>query len=155
MIIISKKEWNDIYKDYKGIWQDYHNNHPEWIGKKTVMSTCITHNPNELCKLLIEDVDFVIEEYSEKTDKELEKLWEEFEDVTCIEAKDFYKDDEDYKDDISLVIMSGWQDFEAGTAIETIWHWFNQYHSKGVSWLINGCESAVPDTKVEEFLKNI
>lgn len=74
------------------------------------------------------------------TDRELEKLWEELEDVTCIEAKDFYKDDEDYKDDISLVIMSDWQGFSAGTDTETIWHWFDQHHSKGVGWLMNEYE---------------
>ena len=61
MIRISKKEWDSICSDYKGVWQDYYGEHPEWIGKKTVMSTCITHNPNELCSLLIEGVHFIIE----------------------------------------------------------------------------------------------
>ena len=73
-------------------------------------------------------------------DERIEKLWEEFEDVTCIEAKDFYEDDEDYKDDISLVINSDWQKFEAGTSVEAIWRWFNANHSKGLQWLMKGKE---------------
>ncbi|MCM1165641.1 MAG: hypothetical protein NC401_06485 [Ruminococcus sp.] len=60
MIKISKKEWNAIDKDYKGEWADYFGDHPEWLGRKSVMSTCITKNPNELCQLFIEGVDFVI-----------------------------------------------------------------------------------------------
>lgn len=80
-------------------------------------------------------------------DKELEKLWEELEDVTCIEAKDYYKDDDDYKEDISLVIMSDWHVFNAGTDVETIWHWFDENHSKGVGWLINEYEPFEAFTK--------
>lgn len=71
-------------------------------------------------------------------DRELEELWNEFEDVTCVEAKDFYADDEDYKDDISLVLASDWNDFPAGTSVESVWHWFDERHSKGVGWLLGG-----------------
>ena len=60
MISISKSEWDAICSDYKGVWQDYHGDHPEWLGKKVVMSTCINHNPNELCSLLVEGVHFII-----------------------------------------------------------------------------------------------
>lgn len=60
MIEISKKEWDSIDNDYKGEWHDYHNDHPEWIGKKVVMSGCISKDPSELGKLLIEGVHFVI-----------------------------------------------------------------------------------------------
>lgn len=60
MMTITKAKWDSIYTDYKGEWQDYHGDHPEWVGKKTVMSTCITENPNELCRLLVEGVHFVI-----------------------------------------------------------------------------------------------
>jgi hypothetical protein len=60
MIKVSKNEWNKIDNDYKGIWQDYHGTHPQWKGKRCVMSTCLTHNPNELCSLLIEGVHFEI-----------------------------------------------------------------------------------------------
>lgn len=34
MIKISKTKWDSIHADYKGIWQSYYNEHPEWIGKK-------------------------------------------------------------------------------------------------------------------------
>lgn len=62
MIEISKEKWDAIHADYKGIWQDYYNERPEWIGKRIVMSTCITDNSNELCSLLVEDVHFVIKD---------------------------------------------------------------------------------------------
>lgn len=58
MIKISKEKWEGICSDYKGEWSDYHGDHPEWIGKKVVMSGCI--NPNELGRLLIEGVHFEI-----------------------------------------------------------------------------------------------
>lgn len=61
MIKVSQKEWDSIHADYKGVWHDYHGDHPEWKGKRVVMSTCITNNPNELCSLLIEGVHFIIE----------------------------------------------------------------------------------------------
>lgn len=61
MIQVSRKKWNSISSDYKGVWQDYYNEHPEWIGKRVVMSGCITQNPNELGKLLVEGIHFIIE----------------------------------------------------------------------------------------------
>lgn len=62
MIKISKEKWDSIYKDYKGEYKDYYDEHPELIGRKVVMSTCITENPNELCKFLVEGEDFIIED---------------------------------------------------------------------------------------------
>jgi hypothetical protein len=62
MITISKAEYDKIHNDYKGIFHDYHGDRPEWKGRRTVMSTCITHNPNEICSLLIEGVHFAIKE---------------------------------------------------------------------------------------------
>ena len=62
MIKISKKKWDSIPTDYKGVWHDYYNEKPEWLGKRVVMSGCITENPNELGKLLVEDVHFIIED---------------------------------------------------------------------------------------------
>ena len=61
MIKGSKEKWESICDDYKGTWMDYHNEHPEWIGRKVVMSACITGNINEVCSLLIEGVHFNIE----------------------------------------------------------------------------------------------
>lgn len=60
MITVNKKEWDAICNDYKGVWHDYYGDKPEWKGKRVVMSTCITHNPNDLCALLIEGVHFEI-----------------------------------------------------------------------------------------------
>ena len=61
MIKVSKEKWESICDDYKGTWMDYHNEHPEWIGRKVVMSACITGNANEVCNLLVEGVHFNIE----------------------------------------------------------------------------------------------
>lgn len=60
IITITESEWENICPDYKGTWQDYHGNHPEWLGNRVVMSGCINSNPAELGKLLIEGVHFVI-----------------------------------------------------------------------------------------------
>lgn len=60
MIEITQEKWDSIYSDYKGIWQDYYNEKPEWIGRKVVMSGCITQNPSELGKLLVEGEHFII-----------------------------------------------------------------------------------------------
>lgn len=59
MIEVSQNKWDSIPDDYKGKWHDYYNEHPEWLGRNVVMSGCIS-NPNELGKLLIEGVHFVI-----------------------------------------------------------------------------------------------
>lgn len=58
MLKITNQKWNSICSDYKGTWYDYHGDHPEWLGRKVVMSGCIS---DELGKLLIEGVHFVIE----------------------------------------------------------------------------------------------
>lgn len=65
MIIISKNEYEKIDSDYRGIFHDYYGDHPEWKGRRVVMSTCITHNSNESCKLWIEGIDFMIKEENE------------------------------------------------------------------------------------------
>jgi len=58
--IITEEEYNRIDTDYRGTWLDYYGDHPEWLGRRTVMSTCITKNANEPCRLLIEGEHFVI-----------------------------------------------------------------------------------------------
>lgn len=65
------------------------------------------------------------------SDRELEKLWEELEDVLFVE-----------NDILSLVLESPWNGFDAGTDRESIWHWFDERHSKGVGWLLNEYKSA-------------
>lgn len=57
MIKISKEKWDSIGNDYKGEWMNYHNDHPEWLEKKVVMSACISDEPG---KLLIEGIHFEI-----------------------------------------------------------------------------------------------
>ena len=61
MIKISKSEFDKIHRDYKGVWQDYHGDHPEWKGRRVVMSGCIDKDPSELGKLYIEGVHFLVE----------------------------------------------------------------------------------------------
>ena len=60
MLTITQEQWNAIHDDYKGEWLDYHGDKPEWIGRKVVMSTCITEDPTEKCTLLVEGVHFII-----------------------------------------------------------------------------------------------
>lgn len=55
MIKVSIEKWNKIHNDYKGVW--CRADVPEYIGKKTVSSGCISE---EIGSLLIEDVHFVI-----------------------------------------------------------------------------------------------
>ena len=61
MVVVSKEKWDSIHSDYKGEWMDYYDEHPEWIGRKVVMSGCVSNNPLELGKLYVEGVHFVIE----------------------------------------------------------------------------------------------
>ena len=65
------------------------------------------------------------------TDSMLEALWEQLEDVLFVEAHDYYNSSE-YAGDITLVLASSWNDFSAGTPVESIWEWFDSRHSKGL-----------------------
>lgn len=62
-------------------------------------------------------------------DVEVEKLWDEFEDVLFVEEENG-----------TLVLASDWQGWWKGTDRETIWKWFDKHHSKGINWLLNGIE---------------
>lgn len=62
------------------------------------------------------------------TDIEIEKLWEEFEDVLFIE-------DEESDDCCKLILASDWQGWDKGTSRDEIWRWFNQHYSKGLEGL--------------------
>jgi len=64
MIEVTKEQWDKISKDYKGQWtreikeNGWQPDLPEeYIGKKTVMSGCIS---NEIGSLLTEGAHFVI-----------------------------------------------------------------------------------------------
>lgn len=56
------------------------------------------------------------------SDKELEKLWEKFEDVPM--------------DPVTECMEAPFLDFPAGTHREEIWHWFDERHSEGVAYLL-------------------
>lgn len=60
-------------------------------------------------------------------DRELERLWDEFEDVTMVE-------DEKKR----LKLASKWLHFDAGTYDDEILEWFNKNYSRGVECLIEG-----------------
>jgi hypothetical protein len=59
-------------------------------------------------------------------DTEIERLWDELEDVPI---------DEDECLDVD------WHSWSKGTHREEIWHWFDEHHSKGVGWLMNERET--------------
>lgn len=59
------------------------------------------------------------------TDKELEGLWIELEDVLFVEDEDS-----------DLILSDSWLHFEKGANRDTIWEWFDYHHSKGVAWLL-------------------
>lgn len=63
-------------------------------------------------------------------DKNVEKLWNELEDITFIEGEDK-----------ELYLGSKWLHFEEGTHREDVWHWFDEEHSKGVAWLMHEYEA--------------
>mgnify|MGYP006997664153 CR=1 FL=1 len=44
MIKVTRKEWNKIPEAYKGKFEDYQGNNPEFKGLNTVMLGCIKHN---------------------------------------------------------------------------------------------------------------
>lgn len=60
------------------------------------------------------------------TDEQIEKLWDELEDIPF---------DEDSNTG-ELLISEDWHIFTTGTEREEIWHWFDDNHSKGVVWLL-------------------
>ena len=62
-------------------------------------------------------------------DREVENLWDELEDVPVYENERF-----------ELCLDVDWQGWSKGTDVETIWHWFDEHHSKGVGWLMNEYE---------------
>lgn len=63
------------------------------------------------------------------TDKEAENLWNELENVPVYENEKY-----------ELCLDVDWQGWSKGTDVETIWHWFDEHHSKGIGWLMNEYE---------------
>lgn len=67
----------------------------------------------------LEEIDTLLER-----DKELEDLWDQFGDVSI--------------DPNTETTEEGFLDFPSGTDRGTIWHWFDQRHSKGAAHLLYG-----------------
>lgn len=67
--------------------------------------------------------------YQVLNDEAIEDLWKELEDVSFDENKNG-----------ELILVESWFIFDKGTEREDIWHWFDEYHSQGVGWLMNEYE---------------
>lgn len=59
------------------------------------------------------------------TDREVEEIWDQFEDATMVENKSGM-----------LVLSSDFYKWKEGTTQKEIWAWFNKNHSKGIQWLM-------------------
>ena len=57
MLMISKEKYNSVCRDYKGIFNDYHNEAPHLKGRRT----WVTKDENGATALLIEGVHFLVE----------------------------------------------------------------------------------------------
>ncbi len=75
-------------------------------------------------------------------DLDLEKLWAELEDVPI--------------DPDTEKLEENWFIFQRGTDKETVWHWFDERHSKGVAYLLyGGTEDYVPEARRLYGLKKL
>lgn len=63
------------------------------------------------------------------TDREVEKLWDELEDIPVYENEDY-----------ELCLEVDFEGWEKGTTQSVLWDWFNTHHSKGLMWLVNEYE---------------
>ena len=63
MIKISKEHWKSIDLEWKGVWDGYYGIRGEMIGRRFVMSGCVTGSyPTGLGYLMFEGQDFIIED---------------------------------------------------------------------------------------------
>ena len=58
------------------------------------------------------------------TDKEIEQMWKDFENV-------IFNEDEDGE----FILSKNWKYFGKGTLRSDVWSWFDEHHSKGVGFL--------------------
>lgn len=95
MIHVSREKWKSIPTDYKGTWQDYYHEKPEWIWKKVVMSGCITENPNEIVDYIGAEVYLTTE--TSKLRRIMDVNWD-MHDITLSSdiVKEFTDDYEEY-----------------------------------------------------------
>ena len=73
----------------------------------------------------------LIEKIKEKTNEIKKILPDRIEYYTADEIENKWNETTD------LIAESLWDEFESGTDMETIWHWFDEQHSKGAAWLMN------------------
>ena len=109
-------------KEAKIIIEEFLNdcNETQTIKNKTPLRKAFDVAYKELCKQV--DSEHI-------TDHEVEKLWNELEDVLFIE-------DNNSGDSCGLVLANNWNIWEKGTTRDEIWRWFNQNHSFGLGWLV-------------------
>lgn len=89
-----------------------------------IVASCKSKSPHSY-----QYADTVTELIREYRDRLADELWDMSEDATFVEAKDYYKDNPDYTDDISLVSASEWEGFPAGLSVDSFWEWFNYHHT--------------------------
>lgn len=63
------------------------------------------------------------------TDREVELLWEELEDIPVYENENY-----------ELCLEVDFEGWNKGTTQSEIWNWFNKHHSKGITYLVNEYE---------------
>lgn len=119
------KNEEDRNKDICGLLSDHWNN----------IDTCILWAGYQLFieadwkfvweRIVIQNADAEIEMEFRTQDELIEAMWETLEDVNI--------DEDEYTE-------QNWFVFPIGTHRDDIWHWFDEYHSKGVGWLVNEYE---------------
>lgn len=62
------------------------------------------------------------------SDDQLEELWRELSDIPFDEADS----------PSGLILSHSWRHFPKGVDREDIWHWFDEHHSKGITYLLHG-----------------
>lgn len=79
-------------------------------------------------RIVIQNADAEIEMEFRTQDELVEAMWETLTDINI--------DEDEYTE-------QNWFVFPIGTHREDIWHWFDEYHSKGVGWLVNEYERKI------------
>ena len=88
---------------------------------------------DDIANYLSDKTGFLVCEYTlVYEDKDIEKLWEELEDVP-------FDEDNTSGDSNSLVLVNDWRRWSKGTRRDDIWHWFDVNYSKGLVKLLIGC----------------
>lgn len=85
---------------------------------KTWIDICPVCRSENLVRISTLDDEFIVE------------TWKSFTDIPVVEDED----------DV-LVLDEDWFLWKKGTEVQdTIWHWFDDYHSKGLGWMMENIE---------------